>query len=145
MGDELPVNYKLSGLVRQHADVRPMVWENDRKLIVLIVLGAVMQDGEAPVVLIVHLVRKVRTCTCMHAGEVANVVQQEGVDHSVVQLEAVHAELLGSELEARHALGARSVVATSEGAKAVGGRLRGRRTLRRKGGVGTRDGGAGKK
>ena len=63
MGDELPVNYKLrlSGLVRQHADVRPMVWENDRKLIVLIVLGAVMQDGEAPVVLIVHLVRKVRT------------------------------------------------------------------------------------
>ena len=64
MGDELPVNYKLSGLVRQHADVRPMVWENDRKLIVLIVLGAVMQDGEAPVVLIVHLAL-FEKCVCM--------------------------------------------------------------------------------
>ena len=32
-----------------------MVWENDRKLIVLIVLGAVTHDREAPVVLIVHL------------------------------------------------------------------------------------------
>ena len=61
------MNYELSGLVRQHADVRPKVWENDRKLIVLIVLAAVTQDGEAPVVLIVHLVRRVR----MHAGEVA--------------------------------------------------------------------------